>query len=390
MRKILTAKSDFFQFVKLYLLLFQNIFNTPIKVLNLGRLPYRAIVERRISLIESDRNIGLIESAGCKRRWESAPWQTLEQAALRDWLLDRLEAPALWPASVEQPPQLTSAHRLADVMQRDAGFMQVAALYAGRADFQLPQLVSDLVASESVPFLPVLRYADTGLRKREQWETTWALQRHEDRIDAEVEAEAPGWRDELQSQAVKRFGSATSPDAVAWVEDQLAKEIAQQKLERKENEVGKIPVPPKYQSKDFLKADVWRLRGGLDVPKERWVSYPGCERGADGSLPIAWAGWDHLQQAMALASYFIDMKEREGWSSDRLQPLLAGLVELLPWLKQWHNDMNPDFGARMGDFYESFVNDEARALQFTPDDLRAWKPPVTTAKRGRKKAAEAR
>jgi len=72
------------------------------------------------------------------------------------------------------------------------------------------------------------------MRKREQWEATWALQRHEDRIDAEVEAEAPGWREELQSQAVKRFGSATSPDALAWVEDQLAQEIARQKVERKE------------------------------------------------------------------------------------------------------------------------------------------------------------
>ncbi|MDF2462780.1 MAG: hypothetical protein K0Q43_1015, partial [Ramlibacter sp.] len=348
---------------------------------------YRRVVQRRIELIESEKSIGLIERPEFKRRWNSPKWEDLERSALRDWLLGRLEAPALWPGSADQPPQLMSTHRLADTVQRDADFMQVAALYAGRTDFQLPELVSDLVAAESVPFLPVLRYADSGLRKREQWEATWALQRHEDRIDAEVEAEAPGWREELQSQAMKRFRSATTPEALSWIEDQLAQEIARQKVERKDNEVGKIPVPPKYQSKDFLKADVWRLRGGLDVPKERWISYPGCERGADGSLPIAWAGWDHLQQAMALASYFIDMKEREGWSPERLQPLLAGLLELAPWLKQWHNEMNPDFGARMGDYYESFVTDEARTLQFTLDDLRAWKPPVTAIKRGRKQVA---
>jgi len=348
---------------------------------------YRQVVQRRIELIERAPNIGLIERPEYKRRWNTPSWHFLEQAALRVWLLGRLEAPALRPASADWSPQLTSAHRLADAVQRDADFMQVAALYAGRADFQLPQLVSDLVAAESVPFLPVLRYTDTGLRKREQWEATWALQRHEDRIDAEVEAEAPGWREELQSKALKRFVSATLPEALAWINDQLAQEIARHKAERKDNEVGKIPVPPKYQSKDFLKTDVWRLRGGLDVPKERWVSYPGCERGADGSLPIAWAGWNHLQQAMALASYFIDMKEREGWGPDRLQPLLAGLLELVPWLKQWHNEMNPEFGARMGDYYESFVNDEARALQLTLDDLRAWKPPATATKRGRKKAA---
>ncbi|HCZ15673.1 MAG TPA: hypothetical protein DHV85_14005, partial [Candidatus Accumulibacter sp.] len=262
---------------------------------------------------------------------------------LRDWLLARLESTRYWPrldgSGGDATPQLMSTRRLADVAGRDAEFMQIAALYAGHADFDLNPLVANLVAAESVPFLPVLRYTDTGLRKRVQWEETWALQRRED----------------------------------------AGEDLA--------SSVGRIPVPPKYQSKDFLKTDYWRLRGGLDVPKERWISYPGCERGADGSLVIAWAGWDHLQQATALATYFIDMKEREGWSRERLQPLLAGLLELLPWLRQWHNDMNPDFGARMGDYYESFVTDEVRALQFTLDDLRAWKPAATAARRGRKRSA---
>ena len=55
-------------------------------------------------------------------------------------------------------------------------------------------------------------------------------------------------------------------------------------------------------------------------PRVRWVSYPGCERGADGSLPIAWAGWDHLQQATALASYLLDMKETDGWDNGKRIP----------------------------------------------------------------------
>jgi hypothetical protein len=243
-----------------------------------------------------------------------------------------------------------------------------------------------LVAAESVPFLPTLRYTDSGIRKRAQWEATWAQQRTEDRIDAEVAAEAPSGREELYSVARQTYGTLDDLAVSKWVEEKLAQQIVDQQVERKANAVGEIPVPPKYQSKDFLKTDFWRLRGGLDVPKERWISYPGCERSADGSLPVAWAGWSHLQQAMAIATYFIDMKEGEGWSRERLQPLLAGLVELLPWIKQWHNDMNPDFGARMGDYYEAFVNDEARALHFTLDDLRAWKPAMTTAKRGRKNA----
>ena len=301
---------------------------------------YRQVVQRRIDLIGNDRNIGLIERPEYKRRWNTPAWDLLEQAALRDWLLARLESPRYWPhldgSGSDATPQLLSTSRLADAAGRDAEFMQLAALYAGHADFDVNQLVARLVAAESVPFLPVLRYTDTGLRKRAQWEDTWALQRRED-----------AGEDLIRS-------------------------------------VGKIPVPPKYQSRDFLKTDFWRLRGGLDVPKERWISYPGCERGADGSLLIAWAGWDHLQQATALATYFIDMKENEGWSRERLQPLLAGLLELVPWLKQWHNDMNPDFGARMGDYYASFVTDEARALQFTLDDLRAWKPTASSIKRARK------
>lgn len=294
---------------------------------------YRRVVQRRIDLIASDRNIGLIERPEYKRRWNSPQWEVLEQAALRDWLLVRLEAAQKVGAG--DTASLTSTNKLADRMRTDADFMQVAALYAGHADFDPAQLVAELVVSEAVPFLPILRYTDTGLRKRAPWVDTWALQRREDAGE----------------------------------------------------KVGKIPVPPKYQSKDFQKSDVWRLRGGLDVPKERWVSYPGCERGADGSLVIAWAGWDHLQQATAIAAYYLDMKDNEGWPPERLQPMLAGIQELVPWLQQWHNELDPTYGERMGDYYKGFVSEEARTLGFTLDDLRAWRPVATVAKRGRKKAA---
>ena len=347
---------------------------------------YRRVVSRRIELIESDKSIGLIERPDFKRRWNSPKWEDLEQAALRDWLLARLEAPALWPTSADQPPQLSSTSRLADAVQRDAEFMQIAELYAGHTDFDLPQLVAELVAAESVPALPVQRYTDTGLRKRTQWQNTWALQRREDAIDTEIDALEATRRQELLEFSKKSdAGQEPSADALVWVQSELDKEFGSLRKVRKAAEVGAIPVPPKYQSKDFLKTGVWRLRGGLDVPKERWVSYPGCERGADGSLVIAWAGWNHLQQATALAGYYMDMKDSEGWEPTRLQPLLASLLELVPWLEQWHNEMDADFGERMGDYYRSFVTEEARSLGFTLDNLRAWKPVTTVAKRGRKK-----
>lgn len=351
---------------------------------------YRAVVERRIALIESDSNIGLIERPEFKRRWNTPGWDDLERAALRDWLLDRLEQPAFWPANAGTPPQLTSTAKLAERAQADADFMNVAALYAGHADFDVAQLVAELVASEAVPLLPVQRYNEEGLRKRAQWQDTWTLQRREDAIDARVVADnADEWRREFAEIARTTFDSDTTDEARTWIEQKLAAEIKRHQDERKAAEIGPIPVPPKYKSSDFLKAEFWRLRGGLDVPKERFVSFPGAERGADGSLVIAWAGWNHLQLATALAGYYGEMKDNEGWEPARLQPLLAGLLELVPWIEQWHNDLDPEFGQRMGTYYRSFVSEDARELGFTLDNLRAWKPAVVAAKRGRKKAAAA-
>jgi hypothetical protein len=80
------------------------------------------------------------------------------------------------------------------------------------------------------------------------------------------------------------------------------------------------------------------------------------------------------------------MKENEGWTPQRLKPLLAGIQELVPWLKQWHNDYNAGYATRMGDYFESFVADEARALGFTLADLHDWAPPAkATASQGKKK-----
>lgn len=300
---------------------------------------YRLVVQRRIALIEQHPTVRLLEQALYKRRWNTPDWAEQEHTALREWLLTHLESDRYFPRTAalhpDAPPQLTSTSRLAQAASQHPDFMHMAALYAGHADVDPEQLVAQLVSAEAVPILPVQRYTESGLRKRQQWQHTWALQRREDAGEA----------------------------------------------------VGPIPVPPKYQSKDFLKTDYWRLRGGLDVPKERWVSLPGCERGADGSLVIAWAGWNPLQQATAIASYYLDMKENEGWDAARLCPLLAALHELSAWLTQWHNDPDPTHGERMGDYYHSFITEEARSLGYTLTDLSAWQPAPTPSARGRRAKA---
>jgi hypothetical protein len=59
-----------------------------------------------------------------------------------------------------------------------------------------------------------------------------------------------------------------------------------------------------------LNSNYWQLRGNLDVPKERWVSFPHCE-GEDASPVIAWAGYDHLQLARAIAERYEQPKALE-------------------------------------------------------------------------------
>ena len=70
------------------------------------------------------------------------------------------------------------------------------------------------------------------------------------------------------------------------------------------------------------------------------------------------------------------LKEQLLWVQrfQNLAELLAGLLELVPWVKQWHNELDPVYGERMGDYYEGFVCAEARGLGVTVEELKAWKP----------------
>ena len=51
---------------------------------------YKAVVQKRIDVIETSRAIGMIERPEYKRRWNIEPWEEQVQRTLRDWLLDLL------------------------------------------------------------------------------------------------------------------------------------------------------------------------------------------------------------------------------------------------------------------------------------------------------------
>jgi hypothetical protein len=293
---------------------------------------YREVVQRRIDVIESHPLLHLIERPECKRRWATRSWEAQQADALTDWVLDRLEVESLWRD--EHGPRVLSVAQLSDLLRADGDLRDVLVLLTGRADLDLTAELARLVKEEAVPYLAAHRYKDSGLRKRAEWERVWDLQRAEDRGEP----------------------------------------------------VGEIPVPPKYGQGDFRSTAIWRHRGKLDVPKERFISYPGAAREGDRTDVLGWAGWDHLAQAQALSRLVLERSQQDGWDADRLTPLLAGLAELEPWLHQWHDEPDPLYGGSPAAFYTAFLDDQLQGHGLTRDAVRAWRP---QAHRGRPPSASA-
>lgn len=332
---------------------------------------YKALIEKRLAVMQSERFIKLIEKPEYKRRWLPLEWQKQEEMALQNWLLSFLGKHSFDAAQ----PALTTCAKLADSINRDVLAKAIAQRYTGNDLFEAQPLVEALVASEHIPQMAASRLKPASMKKYRAWQETWEKQRQEDAIDAEFGVEHPLSEEE-----------AKDADKVA------AYELAKKQAKRKKAElVGEIPLPPKYAKSDFQSPDYWRLRGKLDVPKERFFSLPGCEKEGDGTLVIGWAGMNHLQRTHAIASWYVDRKDREGWGASKLTPMLVVLEELIPWLKQWHNKIDPDFALSMSDYYESFLLEELRELNISRDELLVWEPPAAPKKKraAKKKKATA-
>jgi hypothetical protein len=287
-------------------------------------------VRQRLQELESNLLVRFIEQPLHKRRWN---WPSAEEEQ-QDWLtalvLDALEDAALWsdcrPRSVAE---------LTDVLRASPHLVEAVEHLAGARDADLAATVRRLVLDAAVPHLAAQRLTEGGLRKREVWEQVWELQRNEDQGVA----------------------------------------------------MDVIPLPPRYVPGDFRSGTYWKHRGKLDVPKERFVLVPHAERGADTSPVIGWAGWDERDLARALAGRIMELREQEAADADRLTPLLAGVLELLPWIHQWYPENDPVYGGVPGQYFEGWLDGQLAELAITRDDLRAWRPPAPT--RGRKAKAGA-
>lgn len=289
---------------------------------------YRVLVKKRLALIEADRSIRLLERPEYKRRWATVPWERQLTDALESAILDRLEDAELWRDS--QGPTARSVAQLADLLRGDRILLEFARALTGNAEPDLAAVIANLAPKEAVPYLAAYRYKPAGLEKFREWQAVWDLQRREDA-----------------------------------------------------GETVTIPVPPKYATADFQKVEYWKARGKLDVPKERFVLYPGVGHEGDASAVLGWAGWNHRDQAVALVREILT-QQALGASDDALTPMVAGLVELEPWLHQWHTDLEPEFGSSAAQAVTSQIDQLLAQLQKTRDDVTAWRPPAATRGRPRR------
>ncbi|MGW7239258.1 BREX-2 system adenine-specific DNA-methyltransferase PglX [Streptomyces sp. NPDC054804] len=303
---------------------------------------YRKVVQARIDLIEANKDIRLIERPEFKRRWSTEPWEKREAAALRSWLLHAAEREDLWYEERDgfTVPRPLTVNQLADALRHDKDAQAVAELYAadhlGKRDASLATVLAAVIEAEHVPYLAALRYKDTGLRKRAQWEQVWEQQREEDRTGQRLD----------------------------------------------------IKVPPKYTGADFLKHSFWSNRGKLDVPKERFISYPGASLESDSSLLLGWAGWNHRDQADALVGLVRNRVEDGGWDKKdpRLVPLLAGLREVLPWVHQWYGEYDEEWEGNPAEEFQAALESGRADAEVSEADLVKWRPEKKT--RGRQKTSE--
>lgn len=293
---------------------------------------YQALLKRRLALIGNDRGIGLLERPEYKRRWAMPSWEQQCQEALQSTILDRLENSELW--SDHQGPSTRSVAQLADLLRHDDALLALSRELTGSAEPDLAGVIESLVRPNAVPYLAAYRYRTSGLEKFREWQRVWDLQRREDKGEKVV-----------------------------------------------------IPVPPKYKNtspSDFQKDEYWKARGKLDVPKERFVLYPGVGREGDHSTVLGWAGWNYRDLAVALVREVMS-QQALGTSNEALVPMVAGLVELEPWLHQWHTELEPEFGSSAAQAVTSQIDQLLAQLQMTREDVNSWCPPVVG--RGRRPRA---
>jgi hypothetical protein len=281
-------------------------------------------LRRRLAVLESNAEVGLLEAPEFKRKWEPLTYPEEVQYSAFHWLARRVEA-----AMRERARPATLPHLVAAV-QDDAKFIAVAQVYKARRDVDLLSLVGELVQAQSVPNHPWHTYTATGLAKRGAWEEVWALQRRQD--------------------AGER--------------------------------ISKFPVLPEYsqgsrgKSTDFLRNEYWQLRGRLDVPRERFIAFTEVPGRAFAETLYGWAGWLASQRLKAILAIDEELEDAGVTLADRIG-LLDSAWRLLPDVAREDAAVAPRLKAEL----QALVGPEGPSRELIGDWKKRFPPPTARATR---------
>jgi len=238
----------------------------------------RSIVESRIDATEDSAVLASLERPEFKRRWYRPAFDEQETEACTSFLAGQLEG---WGNGHGHP---FTARQAAAALESDAAVRAVAEVLTGRRDTDLEALFRDLIDKDCVPLCKAHIYKPAGQTRRVAWERTWALQHREDAGE----------------------------------------------------DVGKIPVPPKYKSSDFLSTSYWKLRGKLDVPKERFIHLSEVPGATGDDALFGWAGWTPRQRARVLSDLDEALEDRGVPIEDR-HGIFWSLQQQIPFVR-WESE----------------------------------------------------
>lgn len=272
----------------------------------------RDTIAHRRARIAAVPELALIEQTTYKRRWYRPDHAAEEHQAMSAWLADNIERELSSrggkPATIAQ---LTAA------LESDPRVHAVAELLTERKDYRLTDLVAELVTADAVPEHPFHVYKGTGLDKRAAWERTWEEQRKED------------------------AGLPASPQ-----------------------------VPPKYGQGDFLRPECFRLRGKLDVPKERFIAFTEVPGRGAGELLYGWAGWTPAERVKAILAMDEECEDQGLTLADRIA-LLDSAWRLVPDVVR----DDPTTGARLRAELTALLGSDGPSKDLLADWKTRFPPP---------------
>ncbi|MCG8557323.1 MAG: BREX-2 system adenine-specific DNA-methyltransferase PglX, partial [Proteobacteria bacterium] len=266
--------------------------------------------------------LALIETANYKRRWYKPDHKTEENQTLAAWLADQFEAAA------RERGRPAVAEQLAAALQDDGRVLAVCEVLTGRRDYNLTALVAQMLSAEAVPNHPLHLYKPAGLLKHGVWERMREAQRRED------------------------AGEDVTPE-----------------------------VPPSYRSGDFLRTEYWRVRGKLDVPKERFIAFTEVPGRNNVDTLYGWAGWTSLERLKAILAIDEELEDGGVPLADRIA-LLDSAWRLLPDVAREDGTVAGRLKAEL----QALAGSDGPSRELLEDWRKRFPPPSSCASRSNRKS----